>query len=223
MIALVRFQIEGYLRSLRVLYPLIAVLALTTLVLAQPPSSSTLAFAALGDTVAFLVPLWAWTSRSLLNTQPPVQEALSSLAVRRHSEAGLLAAYLVNLVLGAVLFALPLSHALTLALPPSALLLVLALTVLACASATLLGAWTSRAVIPSPSISALTLLALLIVGLVLDLTPAAWLSLPVITWDSAAHRGPSTFRDAFPGLALHLVLWTIPVAAAYHLKTRRPR
>ncbi|MQY02995.1 hypothetical protein [Actinomadura macrotermitis] len=223
MIALTRFQIAGYVRSLRALYPLIATAALTLLVFLQRPQDTELAFGSLGDVMAFMVPIWAWTSRALLDTQPDTQRALTALAVPRHPLAGLLAAYTANLALALVAVPIPLLHAVTTGVAPASLPALLALLLLSCAAATVLGAWTSRAIIPRPATASVALLGALTGALLLGLTPASWLAPPILDWVSAARHGPSAFAGAFPALALHLALWTAVAAAGYlSLAHRRP-
>lgn len=118
MIALVRFQVAGYVRSLRVLHPLILVLLAVALILVQGPSgpdAADLAVGTLGDVAAFMFPVWAWAARALLDTQPDEQRALTTTAARSPSApawAGLFAAYTVNVFLGAVALAVPLLQAL---------------------------------------------------------------------------------------------------------------
>ncbi|GAA2161075.1 hypothetical protein [Actinomadura napierensis] len=221
MIALARFQVAGYVRSLRVLHPVIVVALVIVLVLLQGPSGperTALAVGAFGDVAAFMFPVWAWTARALLDTQPDEQRALSATAARHRSTptwAGLLAAYAVNLCLGVVVFAVPLVQALLVGAPGQAILAGCALGVPVALAGTLLGAWTSRAVIPDPGASLLALLGGATAVLLLGLGRLSWLSVPMIEWLRAAHDSPDAFVSDFPGLVLHLALWSAVVCTAY--------
>ncbi|WP_433326682.1 hypothetical protein [Spirillospora sp. CA-294931] len=230
MIALARFQISGYLRSLRALPPLIVVILIVTLVLFQGGGASgsdqaKLAVGTLGDVPAFMFPVWAWAARGLLDSQPDEQRALSATALGARTSsalAGLLAAYAINLGLGAIALGVPVIHAASSSVSASAILACVALNLLVAGAATLLGAWTSRAIVPAPGTSLLALLGGATAILVLSLGPGVWLSVPMIDWIKAAHDGPSAFTDAFPALAGHVLLWTTVVGTAY-LLVRRTR
>ncbi|MFA1539465.1 hypothetical protein [Actinomadura monticuli] len=226
MIALVRFQIAGYARSLRILQPFIVVALFVVLILVQGPSgpdASDLAVRTFADVAAIMFPVWAWAARALLDTQPDEQRALTATAVRRPSTpiwAGLLAAYATNVLLGLLALALPLVQAVQAGSPGLAISAGCALNLLVAVPGTLLGAWTSRALIPDPGISLLALLGGAAALLLLGMGPLSWLSVPMIEWLRAAHGGPDAFTSAFPAIALHLLLWS---AAAATLYTTTPR
>ncbi|GAA3950771.1 hypothetical protein GCM10023085_36810 [Actinomadura viridis] len=216
MIALARFQLAGYVRSLRVLQPLLVVLLILSLVLLQGPGGNArLAAGTLGDAAAFMFPVWAWTARALLDTQPDEQRSLTALAVRPRAVAGLLAAYTANIGLGALVLAVPVVQALSAGSGAGVVLAGLGLTLLAALAATVLGAWTSRAIIPHGGVSLLALVGGVAAALLLSLGPLSWLAVPMVGWLRAAHDGPSALIGAFPGIALHLVLWSAAVGAAY--------
>ncbi|WP_131737996.1 hypothetical protein [Actinomadura roseirufa] len=218
----------GYMRSLRLLHPLIVVALIVALVLLQGPSGSEagkLAVGTLGDVAAFMFPVWAWAARALLDTQPDEQRALSSTAVRRASVpawAGLLAAYCVNLCLGVLALAVPLLQAFAAESPGRAILTGVALCPLVAVAGTLLGAWTSRAVLPDPGVSLLALLGGAVALLLLGMGRLSPLSVPMIGWIRSAHDGPGRFVSDFPAIALHLALWSLVVGAGYvlHHRTR---
>ncbi|TDC74884.1 hypothetical protein [Actinomadura sp. 7K507] len=226
MIALVRFQVAGYVRSLRILHPLIVVVLIVALVLIQGPGgpdAAGLAVGTFGDVAAFMVPIGAWAARALLDTQPDEQRLLTATAARRPSMptwAGLLAAYSVNLFLGVVALTVPLIQAIQAGSPGGAILAGCALYLLAAVPATLVGAWTSRALIPAPGLSVLALLSAVTALVLLGIGRFAWLSVPVIEWLRAAHGGPGEFTSSFPSIALHLALWSAVVGAAYVATTR---
>jgi hypothetical protein len=221
MIALVRFQVSGYVRSQRALYPLVVVALLVILMLLQSPGAehgAALTVGTLGDLAALMVPIWAWTARALLDTEPDVQRDLSALAAGGRWAppiAGLLAAYGTNVALAAMTLAVPVVHGLTFDVGAAVLLAGIALQLLVAVPATLLGGWTARAVIPSPAISMLVLLGGCLMILLVSMGPLAWLSIPMIDWLRAARDGPAVFAAAFPGLALHIAAWSAVVGAAY--------
>ncbi|XVQ13201.1 hypothetical protein ACQP1W_11860 [Spirillospora sp. CA-255316] len=261
MIALARFQVAGYVRSLRALQPLVVVLLLLSLVILQGSADDAeLAVGTLGDVAAFLFPVWAWTARALLDTQPDEQRCLSALAVRArgrrpgaddpraaadrtheaaddspsegtadqaggvrsglmaaHSRtlAGLIAAYAVNVGLGLLVLAVPVVQAHLAGVGTGTVLNGLGLSFLVALAATVLGAWTSRAIITDPGFSLLALLGGVVAALLLSLSPLSWVAVPMVDWLRAAHDGPAAFTSAFPAIALHLALWILVVGAAY--------
>ncbi|GAA1881428.1 hypothetical protein [Actinomadura bangladeshensis] len=226
MIALVRFQMSGYVHSLRVLQPLIVVALFVALILSQGPSgpdASSLAVQTFADVAAFMFPVWAWAARALLDTQPDEQRALTATAAslsRTPLWAGLVAAYAMNLCLGVVALAIPLLQAAQVNSPGSAILVGCALNLLVAVPGTLLGAWTSRAIIPDPGVSLLALLGGALGLLLLGIGPLTWLSVPMIDWLRAAHDGPGAFTSHFPAVALHLLLWSLAVGALYATAAR---
>jgi hypothetical protein len=230
-IALSRFQIAGYLRSLRVLHPLIVIFLLLIVVMKDGPSgpqAKDLATGSLGDAAAFLLPIGAWATRALLDTQPDVQRDLSALSVcagqgghDTPALAGLLAGYVITLFLAALLLALPLFQGLAVGVDTPALLTGIALSLLVAAAATVLGAWTSRAVIPSPAVSILALLGGSLAVLLLSLGPLEWLSIPMVGWLRAAHHGPNAFVSALPTMALHIAIWCAVVGLGYVVVRRQ--
>ena len=221
MTALIRFQIAGYLRSLRALHPLIVIALVVVLVLFQGPSgpdAADLAVGTFGDVAAFMFPVWAWAARALLDTQPDEQRLLTASAARRSTTpmwAGLLASYLVNLGLGAVALGIPLLQAVQVHASGQAILAGVALNLLAAVPGTLIGAWTSRALIADPGISLLVLLSALTAAVLLGIGRLSWLSIPLIDWLRAAHNGSDGLTAHFPAIALHLALWSALVGAAY--------
>lgn len=224
MIALIRFQLAGYLRSTRFLPSLIATFLLLFLVFGQWPSgpdSVKLATGSLGDVAAFMVPLSAWTTRSLLDTQPTVQRWITLLAVRRSAVAGLLAAFTASIALSLLLFAAPLLQSMAVGVPFSTVAAAALLGLLACAAGTFIGAWSSRAIIPDAGASLLVLLATLTVTLLLGLGRLNFLAIPYLDWIKAAHDGPSKLQTSLPAILLHLAVWCVVVAAGYLVTLHR--
>jgi hypothetical protein len=223
MIALARFQVAGYLRSWRALQPLIVVLLLLALGLLQGSPDAGLAIGTLGDVAAFMFPVWAWTARALLDTQPDEQRALSAMGTRHHAAAGVLAAYTVNVGFGVLILALPVAQAFAAGTGAAAISAGLGLSLLAALAATVLGACTGRAVIPDLGVSLLALITGVVAALLLSISPVHPLAVPMAGWLRAAHDGPAAFTAAFPGVALHLALWTLAVGAAYLVLVRARR
>ncbi|WP_051467080.1 hypothetical protein [Actinomadura oligospora] len=224
MIALIRFQLAGYLRSMRFLPSLIVALLLVMLVFGQWPSGPDpvkLATGTYGDAAAFMVLLSAWTTRSLLDTQPTVQRWLTLLAVRRSAVAGLLAAFIASAALSLLLFAAPLFQALTVGVPVKTTLSAVLLAALASAAGTFIGAWSSRAIIPGSGTSLLALLSVLTATLLLGLGRLSFLAIPYLDWIKAAHDGPSKLQAALPTVLLHLVLWCGVAATGYLVALHR--
>ncbi|MFC5186088.1 hypothetical protein [Actinomadura harenae] len=203
---------------------MIVTLLLVMLVFSQWPTGPDpvkLATGTYGDAAAFMVPLAAWTTRSLLDTQPTVQRWLTLLAVRRSAVAGLFAAFLASAALNLVLFAAPLLQAVTVGVPFKTTAAAALLAVLACTAGALIGAWSSRAIIPGSGASLLVLLSALTMTLLLGLGRLGFLAIPYLDWIKAAHDGPAKFQAALPGLLLHLVLWCVVVATGYFVTLHR--
>jgi hypothetical protein len=225
--ALTWFQVSGYVRSQRALYPMVVVACFVLLMLVQSPGpehGAALTVVTFADIAAFMVPVWAWTARALLDTAPDMQGDLSALAVGGRTPAavaGVIAAYGVNLALALAMLAVPLLQGLGFHVGTPALLAGVALQPLVAVPATLLGAWTSRPVIRSPALSLPALLGGSVLILLLSMGPLAWLSIPMIGWLRAAHHGEAAFAADLPGVALHIVLWSCVVAAAYVWRRRR--
>jgi hypothetical protein len=57
--------------------------------------------------------------------------------------------------------------------------------------------------------------------LLLSMGPVAWVSLPMIEWLRAAHRGEAAFTADLPTVVAHIALWSIAAAAAYVWTRRR--
>ena len=95
MTALTRMRLAGFLRSGRALAPLIAALALLSVLYGGGASSAASAY---GYSAAMLFPIIAWLTKLILDTEPDVQRQLGRLAVGpvRESAAGLLAALLLG-------------------------------------------------------------------------------------------------------------------------------
>lgn len=221
MMALARFQIAGFVRSQRALPPFLVVVLYVLLVLLQSPGAAhgrDLTVGTYGDSAALIFPVWAWVARSLLDTEPDVQRRLSALAVGhqvRYRLAGLLACYTVNLSMAALVLAVPLSQGVRFGVGAPAMLAGIGLTALSAAAATVAGAWTCRAILPSAAISVLALLGGSLAVLLLSMSPLSWMSVPMIGWLRAAHGGPASFVAVFPQAAFHTALWAALVGTVF--------
>lgn len=175
-----------------------------------------------GDSAALLFPVWAWAARGLLDTEPDGQRELSALAAGRirAPAAALLAAYILNVSLGVLLFAVPLVNGLSAGVPAPALWTAVALHLVVAVPATLLGALTTHAVLSSTAVSILVLLSGCVALLLLSMGPLSPISIPMIEWLRAAHEGPGRFTSAFPGVAAHIALWSAVAGAGYAMARR---
>jgi hypothetical protein len=227
-LALVRFQTMGYVRSLRALQPLIAIVLLISIMFADTwasPSTEALV-SAFADMAALMVPIWALAAQATFDVQPEEQGDLSAVAAGsriRWITAGLLTAYVVNLGLGVIGMGWLLAIGVDRGAGAGVLLLGVALHVIAAVPATLIGAWTCRSFLPRPAVSVLSMLFTCVAALLLSLGPLHWISVPMGGWMRAASDGQQTFAAAFPGVAVHTLLWSAVVGAGYvWRRTRRP-
>jgi hypothetical protein len=230
MIAVMRFQLSGHLRSVRALHPVIALALLLAIVFSSPLGGTPDeirhgAMNALADLAALVFPICAWAARGLLDTEPDAQRHVSAVAVGRWRAmlAGVAAAFVFSAALALAAPIYPLAEASGAGLGVRATLAGVALLPLSALPATALGALTSRAVLPSPGTSILVLLGACGLNLILGLGPLRVLTVPMIEWMRAAGRGPSDLIDAFPVLAARTLAWTAVTGALYAwLRRTRP-
>ncbi|WP_327044496.1 hypothetical protein OG320_22395 [Microbispora sp. NBC_01189] len=219
-IALTRFRIAGYVASHRALQPLIALLALLAVLYAGAvPAGQEIA--ATADSAAMLVPVLAWAARGLLDTEPDEQRAVALSALgAREPVSGLLAAFAALLTLAAIAEAALLGR---LAGSPTlaALLTGVWLHLLSVAAGLALGALTSRPILRSPAVSTIALILGYLWMLMLSLTGARWLTVPVMGWMRDAHHGVLLANP--PLLTAQSLLWpAIGLAAYTWLRRTRP-
>lgn len=229
MIAVMRFQLGGYLRSVRALHPVLALALLVAVVFSAPLGAGTAeirqgALTALGDLATMTFPISAWAARGLLDTEPDAQRHVTAVTAGRWRAlaAGPLAVYGFAAVLALLAPVYPMAEGARYGLAPSTLLLAVALTLASTLAATVLGALTSRAVIPSPGASILVLLGVCGANLLLGIGPLRVLTVPMIEWMRAAAHGPAAFAAALPALLLRTVAWAA-VAALLYARLRRHR
>jgi hypothetical protein len=229
MIAVIRFQLSGYVRSVRALHPVLALAMLLAIVFTSPLGGSPAqvrhgALNAIGDMATFIFPICAWAARGLLDTEPDVQRHISAAAAGRWRSiwGGTLAAYGFAAVLAVISPAYPMTMGAMYGLPVQGMLLGFALLLLSALAATTVGALTSRAVIPSPGTSILVLLGVCAGNLILGLGPLRPLTVPMIEWMRAAGQSPAALAGEFPLLVVRTLVWTA-VAGALYAWLRRSR
>jgi hypothetical protein len=229
MIAVIRFQLSSYLRSVRALHPLLALALLLAIVFSSPVGGTPAqirqgALSSVADLTALVFPICAWGARGLLDTEPDTQRHVTAVTAgrRRAVLAGSVAAYAFSLVMALAAPLYPLVQAAGAGLSVRDVLLSVALLPLSALAATALGALTSRAVIPSPGTSILVLLGVCGLNLILGLGPLKVLTVPMIEWMRAAADGPSHIAGAYPWLALRTLAWAA-VAGALYAWLRRTR
>lgn len=227
MIAAMRFQLSGYVRSTRVLHPVLALALLLAVVFSSPLGGTPAevrsgALNAFGDLAALVFPICAWAARGVLDTEPDVQRHICAVTVGRWRAvaAGLGTAYGFSACLALLAPVYPLVEAARYGLRSSVLLLTVALMLLSALAATALGALTSRAVISSPGGSILVLLGGFMANLLLGLGPLRIMTVPMIEWMGAAGRGPSAFTSALPLLGLRTLVWAA-LATTLYARLRR--
>ncbi|GAA3470904.1 hypothetical protein [Nonomuraea roseola] len=223
MIALTLFRLAAFARSHRVVRALLPVLVLLALAYGvRAPLGQEVT--ALTDTAVLLVPLLAWSARSLLDTEPDQQRAISATAVgspSREVAAGLLAALVVTTAFAALAVVWGLLLGVSELPSRGALAAAVALHALSALAGTALGALTSRPILPSPALSIMMLVLGFLAMLLVSLSPAAWLTVPLGGWMRAAADGLLT--EGLPWLAVPSLLWPLLGLAAYaRLRRARP-
>ncbi|MEU4421247.1 hypothetical protein AB0F81_11505 [Actinoplanes sp. NPDC024001] len=212
MTALVRMRVAGFVRSGRVLAPLITVLAILSVLYGGGPSS---AAAAYGYSAVMLFPVLAWLTKLVLDAEPDVQRQLARLTVGpvREATAGLLAAGILGagVCLLAMLAPVPFGAITGPRIGIGVLLGVLA-HVLALLAALALGALAGRPVTRRvlPGVAVLVTGSVLVIVLGLRGSIAPWLVPPVM----ATARALSDGTAPPPGTLAGLVTWTLAWCAA---------
>lgn len=227
---MIRFQLSGYLRSVRALHPVLAMALLLAIVFSSPLGGTPAqvrqgVLNAVADLATLTFPICAWAARGLLDTEPDAQRHVSAVTAGRWRAlaAGTIAAYAFGVVLALLAPLYPLAEAPGSGLDVRTVLLSVALLPLSTLAATALGALTSRAVIPSTGTSILVLLGVCAANLILGLGPLRVVTVPMIDWMRAAGHGPPAFAHAFPALAIRTVAWAAAAIALYAwLRRTRP-
>jgi hypothetical protein len=221
MIALAAFRLAAYVRSHRVHQALLLTLALLAIVYGSRAPKGAEA-SVLADGAVLIIPVLAWATRSLLDTEPDRQREMSAITVGgrgREVAAGLLA----SVVACAVLTVLALGWAVFLGLSerPGRGVLGAALVLhgVAIFAGIALGALTSRAILRSPAVSIMMLLLGFLLMLLVSASPLYWLTVPVVTWMRAASAGH--LPDRLPQLAAVSLAWCAAGLALYVWRRRR--
>ncbi|MBB5079670.1 hypothetical protein [Nonomuraea endophytica] len=223
MIALTRFRISAYVRSHRVYQALIPILVMMAIIYANRAPVGSEA-AALADSAVLIIPVLAWSTRSLLDTEPDEQRAISATTTgtrTRELTGGLLAALAVNTVFATLALACGLLMGLEASPTTDVLFAVTVLHVLAVLAGLTLGALTSRVILPSPALSIMALLFGYLAMLLISITPAYWLTVPVTAWLKAA--GSGALPSDLPALGAISLAWCLAGLAWYTwLRRSRP-
>ncbi|MBF8185894.1 hypothetical protein ITP53_09080 [Nonomuraea sp. K274] len=221
MIALATFRMAAYVRSHRVYQALLLALAMLAIVYGSRAPRGTEA-AVLTDGAVLIIPILAWASRSLLDTEPDRQREMSAIQVGgrgREVAAGLVAAFATCAALSAVALGWALLLGVTQSPSPGVLTAVLLLHGLAALAGTALGALTSRVILPSPAISIMALLLGFLAMLLLSASSLYWLTIPLLPWMRAANAGQ--LLDQLPQLGGISLLWCLLGLTAYVWLRRR--
>ncbi|MFI6500822.1 hypothetical protein [Nonomuraea typhae] len=221
--ALTHFRISAYILSHRVYQAIVPILILQAILYASRAPLGSEA-AVLTDSAALIIPMLAWSTRSLLDTEPDEQRIVSATTAGgrgRELAAGLLAALTVNLIFAAFALACGLIMGISAAPAPDVLAAAISLHILAALAGLALGALTSRAILPSPALSIMALLFGYLAMLLISITPAFWLTVPVTAWMKAA--GAGALVSDLPVLAGASALWCAVGLAGYAwLRRTRP-
>jgi hypothetical protein len=223
MIALAAFRLIAYIRSHRVYQALLLMLVLIAILYGSraPLGSET---PALTDAAVMVIPVLAWSVRSMLDTEPDQQRAMSAITVgsrARELGAGLLAALVTSLVLVALALGWGLALGVSATPPPGEFAAVLALYGIAALAGVAFGALTSRVVMPSPALSIMSLLLGFLGMLLLSASPLYWLTVPVVTWMKSANSNELAAR--LPELATISLGWCLLGLTCYAwLRRTRP-
>lgn len=222
MIALTAFRVAAYCLSHRVFQAFLLTLILLGMVYAtKAPRGDELA--ALTDAAVLIIPVLAWSARSLLDTEPDDQRVISATSAGspgREVAAGLAAALVTNLAFTALAFAWGLLLGMTATPTPSVIAAAATLHGLAVLTGTALGALTSRPILRSPALSIMTLLLGFLAMLLVSTSPFYWLTVPITTWMKAASA--SQLPAQLPVLTAISLGWALAGLTAY-LWLRRTR
>jgi hypothetical protein len=221
-------RLTGFLRSGRILAPLIAVLVVLGVIYGGGSSS---AGAAYGYSAVILFPVLAWQSKLLLDAEPDVQRHLARVTVgaRRELAAGLLAATVLGLGTCAAAMVAPWlfggigePRAGELSMAAGIGLGVLA-HLLAVPAAVALGALASRAVTRSARNGVAVLVSGSVLAVVLGLQSSVmpWAVPPIMAMARALVAEPVPSALTFGLVGVHALLWCTVVLVGYTCLRRR--
>jgi hypothetical protein len=213
--ALVGMRLAGYLRTGRLVAPLLAALIVLGVLYGGGQAEPAEAY---GVSALLLFPVLAWQTKLLLDVEPDVQRrlAITALGARREVAAGLLGAALAAVpVLG---FALALPWIFGGVKPDNvgpALLLGLWAHAIAVPPAVALGALSSRVIVGTPGRAVAVLASGVVLGLVLGLrgSPVPWLAPPLVS--TARALAGSTPTTTVAGLTGWALAWAAVAVTGY--------
>lgn len=221
MIALTRMRLRGFVRTGRAVAPLIAALAVLSILYGGGKAAAGEAY---GMSALVLFPVLAWQSKILLDVEPDVQRRLARVAAgsAREVASGLLAAVAAGLAVTALAMVVPwLLQGIEGG--PDGILIGLAAHLLALPPAVALGGLACRAVTRTAGRGAAVLVtgSLLVVVLGLQGSPAPWLVPPLMATARFTTSGDGSAAAALTLIA-HAALWSA-VATAGYARLRRDR
>ena len=229
MTTLIRMRLGGFLRTGRVVAPLLAGLVVLGMLYGGGPSQAGEAY---GVSAVLLFPVLAWQTKLLLDVEPDVQRRLARVAVGstgRDLAAGMLAAVAAAVPLVVLAMALPWAigglQGPTRPEDPALLSGISAgvwAHLLVVAPAVVLGALASRAVTRTIGMGVMVLVggAVLMVVLGLRGSPLWWVAPPLMAITRLTVRG--FVPTGVVLVSLHALVWTV-VALAGYAQVRRVR
>ncbi len=227
---LMRFQLLGFVKSSRALPP--SILGLLVLLVLNGTGRAP-AVATYATSAVVMFPIFAWTARQLIETEPDVQRALSAIAVGSRLRAQLttlssaavscltivVAAMVVPWIVGAI--TVPTGDRLG-----TDLALGFVLQLLAVVPAVAIGAWASRPVIVNRGASMLTLVGASVASILAGVEAwggvASAVAPPLGSSARAAAAGPHDLLGHLPMLLARALVWSAVTGAAW-LAVRRRR
>ncbi|MFI7450092.1 hypothetical protein ACIBQX_21560 [Nonomuraea sp. NPDC049714] len=220
--ALSWFYVRAYGNSYRFVQPLVPTLILLAILSGAPPNTPGAAQGAVLETLGylsiFMIPVWAWAARQVLDTEPDTHRLVSATMVRSRAAllAGrLLAGYGVSLLFSVVVLLPPLWMTVQAGVDPRALLGGVVLLVVEPAVALVLAILTSRALVPSTGRSTLLFLGALLLAGRLDAVEEPRFGPPILSGAAAANEGLDALLAALPGITLRCLAWAAVGIAGY--------
>ncbi|GII24270.1 hypothetical protein [Planosporangium mesophilum] len=229
MTALARMRLVGYVRTGRVVAPLVTYLVVLGTLYGGGAAQAGEAY---GVSALFLFPVLAWQTKLLLDAEPDVQRRLAVVAVGsplREQAAGLFAAVAAALPVVVISLVLPWGlGGISASAGPGDPSLLSGVSVglwahlVMIAPAVALGACASRAVTGSFGMGAMVVVAGAVLTLVLGLngSPVWWLAPPMMSVARLATHG--FVPSGVAALTVHALAWTA-VALAGYVGMRRSR
>ncbi len=216
MIALVRMRLTGYVRTGRIIAPLLASLVLLGVLYGGGRSDPAEAY---GVSAVLIFLVLAWQTKLLLDAEPDVQRRIAVTALgseRKEMLAGLVAATAAAVPLVLLALALPwIFGAVKSGGAGSAVPLGVWAHAIAVPPAVALGAWSSRVVVGTPGRAAAVLAAGMVLALVLGLhgSPVPWLAPPLMSTARTLAEGAGA--AAVAGLTIWALVWAAAAIAGY--------